>query len=352
MAETTRWKALVAKYGLFGAIQPYFFGDKPPVLTEHQAKLKWYTQALIYATSVATLFVFGIAEIYLILHSGWSILSGILIVPIGLLLIMVYAMDRSFATTIPRIPLLAQRGQWGLFAEHVAFALCVSTIEAFTYGLVIYTMENNIQALIAGRSIVPPGFGWVIGLIVARAILLVWTIWHAHFTSEELPVQWGTVERALSKLIGGSIMADISQLDFTNAPLADKMKIQMRMLQPVPRAPWQWNRRARRTAQAALDLAHQMEVIESVKGIHHDVAAVPPVTVQPEAPIPALPEPPAASNGHAVAPLDPMPEIGAVTVTPAASNGHRPARSSALIQRGRADHIETSEDLLLRAFGN
>jgi hypothetical protein len=298
-----RWATLTAKYGLLGAIKPYFVGERPPKVSEREPKLTWYVQALVYATSLATLFVFGVSEIYLILHYGWSVISIILGIPLGLLLIMVYAMDRSFARTIPRIGILAQRRQYGLLVEHIAYVVCVGAIEAFTYGLVIYTLENNINALLHGGSIIPAGIGWLLGLIAARAVLLIWTIGHAHLTSEDLQVQWGTIERQGVELLGGNVLMQVQSIDLQHSSLGQKMKLLMLFLRPVPRAPWSWNRRERQAAQAALDDAHRQAIVDAF--IQMDA---PPPT-QPVATPEVTLAPP--TNGHHVPEMT-TPEIAAL----------------------------------------
>ena len=295
----SRWATLTAKYGLLGAIRPYFLGERPPKVSEREPKLAWYVQWLVYATSLATLFVFGISEIYLILHYGWSVISTILGIPLGLLLIMVYAMDRSFARTIPRIGMLAQRRQYGLLIEHIAYVVCVGAIEAFTYGLVIYTMENNINALLHGQSIIPTGIGWLLGLIAARAVLLIWTIGHAHLTSEDLQVQWGTIERQGIELLGGNVLQQVEGIDLQQTTLGQKMRLLMLFLRPVARAPWSWNRRERQAAQAALDEEHRQEIVDAfieMEAPRHAEVIITPVP---------------STNGHHVAtePVLALPEV-------------------------------------------
>ncbi len=320
-ATPHRWATLTAKYGLLGAIRPYFLGEQPPKVSEREPKLTWYVQALVYATSLATLFVFGLAEIYLILHYGPSVISVILAIPLGLLLIMVYAMDRSFARTIPRIGILAQRRQYGLLVEHIAYVVCVGTIEAFTYGLVIYTMENNINALLHGQSIIPTGIGWLLGLIAARAVLLIWTIGHAHLTSEDLQVQWGTIERQGVELLGGNVLQQVQAIDLQHTTLGTKMRLLMLFLRPVSRAPWSWNRRERQAAQAALDDAHRQAIVDAFTQMDATPA---PVTV---APVPS-------ANGHHVPELaapevDALPDEEPEAVTPAMQNDIAPAATIA-----------------------
>lgn len=311
---TSRWGTLTAKYGLLGAIKPYFLGEQPPKVSEREPKLTWYVQALVYATSLATLFVFGISEIYLILHYGWSVISIILGIPLGLLLIMVYAMDRSFARTIPRIGILAQRRQYGLLIEHIAYVVCVGAIEAFTYGLVIYTMENNINALLHGQSIIPTGVGWLVGLIAARAVLLIWTIGHAHLTSEDLQVQWGTIERQGVELLGGNVLQQVQSINLQHASLGQKMRLLMLFLRPVARAPWSWNRRDRQAAQAKLDDAHRQAIVDAFT----QMDTVP--TTQ------AIIAPTPSTNGHHVAtePVLVLPEVEEEVVMPDMMNDIAP----------------------------
>jgi hypothetical protein len=277
---TSRWRRLQERYGVFGALRAHWFGEPEARITEHEPRVPWYVNAMIYATSLAMIFVFGLAEIEAIPHQPpW--LAGVLIAMLGLLFTMVYAMDRSLARTIPRIGLLWQRGQYALWLEHLAYAACVGAVEATTYGLVIYTLDANLDSILNGRPLIPPQSRWLLGLVVVRAVVLVWTIAHAYLTHEELPPQWSTGQRHMIELLGGQMVRRIQGLEVGLLPIGKLARAYMLFLQPEPRAAWRWNRRRWRQDQARALLDHREHVVEALEDLDRAIrdAAIEPVGI-------------------------------------------------------------------------
>ena len=262
----SRWQRLQDQHGVFGALRAYWFGERPARITEHEPRVPWYVNAMIYATSLAMIFVFGLAEIEAIPHQPpW--LAGVLVAVLGLLFIMIYAMDRSLARTIPRIGLLWHRGQYSLWLEHLAYAICVGTVEATTYGLVIYTLDVNVDSILHGRPLIPPQSRWLLALVVVRSVVLVWTIAHAYLTHEELPPQWSTGQRQMVELLGGQMVRRIQQLKVDLLPIGKVARAYMLFLQPEPHAAWRWNRREWRQDQAAALLNHREQVVQALEDL-------------------------------------------------------------------------------------
>lgn len=262
----SRWQRLQDQYGVFGALRAYWFGERAARITEHEPRVPWYVNAMIYATSLAMIFVFGLAEIEAIPHQPpW--LAGVLVAVLGLLFIMIYAMDRSLARTIPRIGLLWHRGQYSFWLEHLAYAICVGTVEATTYGLVIYTLDVNVDSILHGRPLIPPQSRWLLALVVVRSVVLVWTIAHAYLTHEELPPQWSTGQRQMVELLGGQMVRRIQQLKVDLLPIGKVARAYMLFLQPEPHAAWRWNRRLWRQDQARALLDHREQVVQALEDL-------------------------------------------------------------------------------------
>src|SRR5260370_14749564 len=262
----SRWKQLQAQYGVFGAVRAHWFGERAARITEHEPRVPWYVNAMIYATSLAMIFVFGLAEIEAIPRQPpW--LAGVLVAVLGLLFIMVYAMDRSLARTIPRIGLLWQRGQYGLCLEHGAYATCVRAVEATTFGLVIYTLDVNVDSILYGRPLIPPQSRWLIALVIARAVVLVWTIAHAYLTHEELHPQCTTGQRHMVELLAGQMFPPLQSLKVDLLPIGRLARAYMLFLQPEPRATWRWNRRRWRQDQAQMLLEHRERVVQALEDL-------------------------------------------------------------------------------------
>ncbi len=228
----------IPERGIFPSLQTFFRGQKAAQLFEQQEHLPWFVQILIYATSFATLYVFGAANIMEILRNGLAPVSVLSAALLLLLFLMIFSADRSFAVTIPRIPILAQRRQWGLLFEHLMFVISYGVILIATYAIVIYHAETNVQALLAGVSLIPAAL--FLPLLIMRSIMQVWTIAHGYLIAHKLEAQWSTFEHTGAALLGGSIITQIQSAHITQLPLGEQLRMFHLLINPPALLPGQW----------------------------------------------------------------------------------------------------------------
>lgn len=263
-STTQRRQELINKYGLVKGWRYSIFGEPAPRATERETSLPWYAQAILYAASAATLLVFASSDIVALQHANVFRVT-IITLMIGLLLTLVYAMDKSANRTIPRIFILLQRRQYPMFIEHLLYVAGVAIIEMTTLYVVV-VHENDIDSILNGHPLISPQSIWFSILAGARVTLAIWTWVHSHFVNEPIPVQWSTIQREATELIGGKALEKVQRLDLNHVGLGALVDGLVLFFQPVARAARTYRfGDDRRMRQAAIDLAHRKEVVATLE---------------------------------------------------------------------------------------
>jgi hypothetical protein len=268
--KSARWSQLVEKHGLLWAGLYHLGLVREPLdtLTEREKPLPGVAKLLIYVISIAAVLVTGSAEVIAIgqgitAHDFVRVIVAAMM--LGVLLVMVYAMDSAVARTLPRISILHQRREYLTLFECIAYCLTVCGIEVTTLYILILN-ENNVSEVLRGRPLIAPSLYAVMALL--RAVMTVWTLYHSHIVNEALPIQLSTAKREGAELFGGQLMLMIRSVRDMHGIRAGKiMQNFLLFLQPEPKAPRTGpaqagqKRYSRRLEQLALDKAHRDELV-------------------------------------------------------------------------------------------
>lgn len=204
-----RWRELVKQHGLFKGTR-YLFVPGANELDVVEEKLSFDVQILIYAVSLIALFVTGSQEVIEILTgaSASKVIAGVIL---GLFFLAIISMDRSFARSIPRIPLLAQRGEWFMVIEHSLFVCCVALIEIGSI-FVLSINEPHLLDILRGKPLINPDsmeFDIVAG---ARSVLIIWTIAHSYLASKKLPPLFKSFKEVGAIKIASALLKAIGRM--------------------------------------------------------------------------------------------------------------------------------------------
>jgi hypothetical protein len=270
---SARWNGLVEKHGLLRAWVYYLGLVREPLdaLTEREKALPGVAKLLIYVISIAAVLVTGSAEVIaigqgLVVHDYVRVIVAAMM--LGVLLVMVYAMDSAVARTLPRMRLLLQRRDYATFLECLGYCGTVCLIEITTLDILILN-ENNVSDVLHGHPLVPATL--FTAMATLRAIMTVWTLYHSHLVSERLPIQLSTAKREGAELFGGQLMLMIRSVRDMHGIRAGKiMHNFLLFLEPEPKAPSRGapqpgqKRYSRRLEQLALEKAHRDELVSAL----------------------------------------------------------------------------------------
>lgn len=304
--DKARQDALVAKYGWITGMRYFWFGEPTARLTEREPKLPWYSQAIFYVSSGAALLIFASSDIVALQHAD-LFRTVVISAMIGMLLLLVFAVDKSFNRTVPRIGLLLQRHEIGMAIEHIIFVFAVALLEMGML-FILLLHENDINSILTGTPLIPRDSIWFYLLAASRVILAIWTVIHSYFVNEPLPVTWTTLQRNATELVGGKSLEKIQGLNLEAVGLAPLVQTLILLFQPAKTAPRTFRFGYDRVqAQALLDKDHRETIVGALEQIDAQSrgVSVPAVIVAPAAPEPVKPpQPEPAKETPNVIPFD------------------------------------------------
>jgi len=77
------------------------------------------------------------------------------------------------------------------------------------------------------------------------------------------------------ELLGGQALTRVRELDVSALRLGRLVNVLVLLLQPAPRAPWSWRRRARVEGQAQLTLGHRRQIVQTLEELEAAGARAP-----------------------------------------------------------------------------
>lgn len=217
--------------GFFPWLRALFFGEQAARLREQASRTHWLSYLLIIAQSVAVVLVFGHAEVGLLLSANTAV-SIISALALNLLVITVTAADLALLETLTRIPALARNRQHSMLREHIAYVLFVLAVEGSTYGVVLYTLDSDPQALVRSAPLIPTAGLIFLALVVMRVLLICWSAVQLIIVRGKLPVLLSTLTSTGKEIVGAHVERQLASLDIGDVALPDTFAVYAAMAKP------------------------------------------------------------------------------------------------------------------------
>jgi hypothetical protein len=216
------------------------FGRRAAQLTEAERPRSFLAYVLMGTQGAALVLVFGHTEIHW-LEAGNPVMFGIVGLSLFVLVATAIAAQNCAIACMRRVGILMRNGAYGAAFEHVAYIVFVLLVEILTYGIAIYVLETNPQALLSDTPIIPFGVTGMIATIALRAAYIGWTEVQLQIVSAPLPPQWETFLERGKAMIGGHGQAILESMHLSSTDLAAVARAFAEMSKPaVKRKTW-WN---------------------------------------------------------------------------------------------------------------
>ena len=280
--------------GFFPKLGAWLFGPRIKRLREQIGQAHWLSYLLIISQSIAVVLVFGHAEVELLFNATLTLpIRAMALGSLFLLVVTVLGADLALVETMMRIPALRRNRQAGALFEHRVYQLFVLLVEGVTYGVVIYALDSNPQALIQGRSLVPTDGLLFLALVVMRVLLISWSVVQLIIVREKLPVLLSTLMTTGKEIIGGHLESQLKTLNVQHIEPHALMSVYSEMSRP-PRpiagvlngltGGWIVRRALAQESEEERQAANVITALERIHVSQPDTAPAP--TPQPAPPLP------------------------------------------------------------------
>lgn len=218
----------------------WLIGPRAERLSEHANRSHWLSYLLIISQSIAVVLVFGHAEVGLLFSPDFAIRLPAMLA-LFVLIITVIAADLAMLETLTRAPALARNRQTMMLVEHVAYVVFVMAVEGATYGVVLYTLDGDPQALVRNAPLIPTAGAIFLALVGMRVVLICWSAVQLIVVRGKLPVLLSTLMNTGKELVGAHIERQIATMDISHVEMHELFGVYARMAQPPRPIPGLWN---------------------------------------------------------------------------------------------------------------
>lgn len=208
-------------------------------LQEDTHPVHWLSYLLICTSSVAVVLAIGHQEIPMLLTGDFltALMAGL---GLGILIATVWAGDIGAIHSMRRIPVLARNRQTFGMWEHTLYVGFVFTVEAITYGVVIYTLDKDPHALLSDVPLIPTDSTLFLGQVVLRVVLLAWTSIQLFIVAGKIAPLWSTLMGKAREVVGGHSLTSIENLDLERATVGALVNAYGAMSRQPARIPLPW----------------------------------------------------------------------------------------------------------------